>query len=111
MTTVSLEFYAADFGWHEFASVLRGGEVVQAFGLLNLKWEDFSAWEFAREAELGPVEWQTVQDDTPGTLLLRIEFPQAGAAELSARFAPFLHADLTYSCTETVERQTAVTDV
>ncbi len=111
MTTLSLEFYTADFGWHEFASVLRGGEVVQAIGLLNLKWEDFSAWEFARGAELGAVDWQTVRDDTPGILLLQIEFPHAKAAEVSARFAPFLQADLTCSCTETVERQTAVTDV
>jgi hypothetical protein len=110
-TAVSLEFYAADFGWNDFSSLLRGGEIVHVAGVLNLKWADFSAWEFVREAELGLVTWQAVRDDTPSTLFLQIQFRQVGAAEVSARSASFLHAGLTYSCTETVERQTAVTEV
>ena len=112
MTTLRLEFYAADFGWNVFSSVLHGGEIVGITGVLNLKWADFSAVEFAREAGLdGRVEWEAVRDDTPGILSLKIEFRQTGAAEVRARLAPFLHADVTYSCTETVERQTAVTEV
>jgi hypothetical protein len=111
VTALSLEFYATDFCWNDFSSLMRGGEIVHIAGVLNLKWADFSAWEFVREAKLGPVEWQAVRDDTPSTVRLKIEFQQAGAAEVSARLTPFLHADLTCSCTETVERQTAVTEV
>ncbi len=50
-----------------------------ATGILNARWEDFSALEVAQNAGLTEVAWDCVSDDTPGTLELVVWYPHLEA--------------------------------
>jgi hypothetical protein len=69
----------------DFEQIVHDGEVVRARGVLNKRWEDFSAAELARETGLKDVEWDIVQDDTPGSLSLTIEYPSLSGEDIEAR--------------------------
>ncbi len=100
MTTLMVTFDTSAFGKTEFDEIMQGGVLLHTAGLLNLKWEEFSALEAARELGLSPVEWDAVRDDTPGTLtcviLYRVLSPNDLQARLLASYIvdyDFLHAD------------------
>ena len=44
------------------------GTLLSVSGLLNLRWEEFSALDAARELGLQNVTWEAVRDETPGSL-------------------------------------------
>lgn len=98
--------------WPDLEQVLRGGQVIRAAGVLNIRWEDFSALDFAREAGLQEVIWDALQDDTCGSLELTVLYFQATQAEIAARVTdPYVRIALDdYDLTETVDRQIAETD-
>ncbi len=57
-------------------ALLHGGHILHSVGILNIRWEDFSALELAQKAGLTGVIWDRVFDDTPGTLVLTVWYPQ-----------------------------------
>ena len=88
MTTLTITVDTSGFGRAAFDEIMQGGVLLRTTGRLNLKWEEFSALEVAREVGLSPVEWDAVRDDTPGTLtcviLYRVLSPDALQTRLLA---------------------------
>ena len=99
MIILTVDFDTSAFGKAEFDALLAGGMLLRAAGLLNLKWEEFSALDAAREIGLHDVEWDAVQDDTPGSLTCVIGYAALPPADLTARLlAPFvLDYDVSHS--------------
>ena len=61
--------------------------MLHAAGILNTRWEDFSAVEVAKSVGLIGVAWDAVADDTPGTLELTLWYPQRNADSLRMQLA------------------------
>lgn len=85
MTILIVTFDTSAFGKAEFDAFIPGGMLLRTEGLLNLKWEEFSALDAAREIGLHDVEWDAVRDDTPGTLTCVIGYHALAPADLEAR--------------------------
>ena len=98
--------------WPDYEQVISGGQVVRTRGVINARYEDFSALDFARDAGLQGVEWDALQDDTAGSIELSVLFYQSTLEEITARVNdPDVQKALeSYDLTETVERHTAETD-
>lgn len=91
MTTLTVTVDTAAFGKAEFDEILQGGVLLHTAGLLNLKWEEFSALDTARELGLSPVEWEAVQDDTPSSLTFVILYRLLLPDDLQERLlAPYI---------------------
>ena len=91
MTTLTVTFDTSAFGRAEFDEIIPGGMLLRTAGLLNLKWEEFSALDAAREIGLHDVKWDAVQDDTPGTLTCMILYRVLSPDDLQARLlAPYI---------------------
>ena len=85
MTTLTVTVDTAGFGRTEFDALMQGGVILHTEGLLNLKWEEFSALDTARELGLSPVKWDAVQDDTPGSLTCVILYRALSPDDLQPR--------------------------
>ncbi len=72
LVTITLDTSSA--GKEEVEDITLGGKVICAAGLINLKWEDFSAIDVARSIGLQETLWQSSYDDTPGFLTLTIHY-------------------------------------
>ena len=68
-------------------TLLQGGQTLHAVGFLNTRWEEFSALEVAQNAGLTQVEWNTVADDTPGTLQLTVCYLECDSDSIRQRLA------------------------
>ena len=91
MTTLTVTLDTAAFGRAEFDKIIPGGMLLRTAGLLNLKWEEFSALDAAREIGLHDVEWDAVRDDTPGSLTCVILYRVLSPDDLQARLlAPYV---------------------
>lgn len=97
MTTLEITFDTSAFGKAELDEMLQGGVLLHTAGLLNLKWEEFSALETARELGLSPVEWDAVRDDTPGSLTCVILYRDLSPADLQARLCTPYIVDYDFS--------------
>lgn len=95
--------------WPDYENLVRGGQIINAEGVINTLYEDFSALDFAREARFHGVVWDTLQDHTCGSFQMTILYYQATLASITARMNdPNIENTLEdYDLTETVERQTA----
>ncbi len=85
MITVAITFDAHALGREEYDKIAQSGRVIGASGLLNLRWEEFSALEAARELDLHDVAWEATRDDTPGTLTCIIRYEDVPLPELEGR--------------------------
>lgn len=86
MITVTVTFDTHAVSRDDYVKILRSGTVLSASGLLNLRWEDFSALDTAREFNLRDVAWEATRDDTPGILTCIIRYENAILSELAERF-------------------------
>ena len=68
MITLAVSFDTQSFNRADYDQIASGGVLLGAAGLLNLRWEEFSALKAARELGLHEVKWEAVWDNTPGTL-------------------------------------------
>ena len=68
MTILNVTFDTASFDRDIYRKIASGGVLMSVSGLINLKWEEFSALDIARELNFHEVVWDAVWDDTPGTL-------------------------------------------
>ena len=95
MTIASFEMYWAGSEITRPISdtLLEGGIILSAEGILNRKWDDFAAAEVAeemglREREIN-VNWDYTHDDTPSSLTCRVLFPELSPGEIEKRFAGY----------------------
>lgn len=66
--------------------LIQGGQTLHSVGTLNARWEEFSALEAAQNAGISDVIWDTVYDDTAGSLELTIWYPQLDQDSIKQRF-------------------------
>ncbi len=85
MTTIAVTFDTQAVSKDDFDKVAQGGTVLGAAGLLNLRWEEFSALDAARELDLHGVVWEAARDDTPGSLTCVIRYDTFTLPELQER--------------------------
>ena len=85
MTTIAVTFDTQALSREDFDKVAQGGVMLGASGLLNLRWEEFSALEAARVLDLHGVVWEAVRDDTPGSLTCVIRYDTLALPELEKR--------------------------
>ena len=97
MTTLTVTFDTQSFDPNTYAGIASGGVLLRAAGLLNLKWEEFSALEAAQELGLHSVDWEAVRDNSPGSLTCIFRFDTFDAPSLQARLqaAPVLDYELS----------------
>lgn len=92
MTVVVFEVYGAGSGLTRstFDALMAGGILLGAEGVLNQKWDDFSAEQavadFGLQERGVTVDWDYTQDDTPSSLACRVLFPALSPSEIERRF-------------------------
>ncbi len=74
MIILEVTFDTTALGREEYDQIASHGTVLTVSGLLNLRWEEFSALDAARALGLQNVEWEAVRDSTPGTLTCLIAY-------------------------------------
>jgi len=84
IATITLDTSVA--GNEDIEALLLDGEVISVTGLINLKWEDFSAIDTARNSGLQGILWQSSYDDTPGSLSLTVRYSSLSTNDVTARF-------------------------
>ena len=86
MITVTVTFDSQALSRNDFDKIVLSGMILSASGLLNLRWEEFSALDAARELNLHDVAWEATRDDTPGSLTCIIRYDTVTLPELEERF-------------------------
>jgi hypothetical protein len=87
MTFLNVTFDTQCLCPSDLTRFLQGGQMLRAVGILNARWEDFSALNVARDAGLTEVAWDCVVDETPGTLELTVWYPHIQAEVIRQRVA------------------------
>lgn len=77
MTLLNVTFDTQTLAAAGLKRFLQKGQILRAVGILNVRWEDFSALDVAREAGLSGVVWESISDDTSGTLELIVWYPHS----------------------------------
>ncbi len=85
MTTLEISFDAQTLNDNVFHDILRDGILLRACGLINLRWDDFSAQRLFSSLGLSDVIWETTRDDTPGTLTCLVFYAGKTQEEIGAR--------------------------
>lgn len=85
MTILSVTFDTQAQSVNGINSLIQGGQIIQATGILNRRWDEYSALEIAEESGLVDVTWDCVYDDTPSTLELTIWYPHLSINRLQER--------------------------
>ncbi len=86
MIIIAVTFDSQALSREGFGQIVQGGMVLGTSGLLNLRREEFSALDAAREIGLHGVAWEATRDDTPGTLTCVIRYDALALPELQERF-------------------------
>lgn len=68
MILLEVTFDTMALGREDYDRIASQGTVLNVAGLLNLRWEEFSALDAAHALGLQNVEWEAVRDSTPGSL-------------------------------------------
>lgn len=85
MTSFVLDTQAASA--EDMQSVLHGGQIVHAAGLVNTRWKEESALHLANQLALKDVAWEYAADDTPGMLELTVWYPFCTEAQVQQRLS------------------------
>lgn len=87
MVIAEFSFYTADVSKDMFDALVLDGRVLRTHGVINARWDDFSASESVDRFGLAKVEWDVVNDDTPGSLTLEVEYRGHDRWEIGSRMA------------------------
>jgi hypothetical protein len=68
MVILSISLDTQTVSVSNIAALLAEGQIIHVEGIINIRWDEFSAKEVSRELALYDVEWERVDDDTPGRL-------------------------------------------
>lgn len=82
MTFLNVTFDTQCVDVNELKTLLQEGQVLHSAGILNRRWDDFSAFEIAQKVDIPGVIWDNVFDDTAGSLELTIWYPFVGSDSL-----------------------------
>ncbi len=82
MFTLTITFDTQSFSREGYEQIVKNGQLLGASGVLNLRWEEFSALDAARQVNLHPVIWETTRDDTPGSLTCIIHYENVALPEV-----------------------------
>lgn len=85
MTILEIAFDAQTLNDDAFHEILSDGILLRTCGLINLRWDDFSAQKIASDLGLKGIVWEITRDDTPGTLSCLIFYPDKTRQEIKSR--------------------------
>lgn len=74
MITATLTLDSQSIGKEAFEKLVRDGKILSAKGIINTRWDEVSALDLVRDLNLEEVEWDYVEDDSPGSLTVVVEF-------------------------------------
>ncbi len=74
MIILTVTFDTLALSREDYDKIALCGTLLNVSGLLNLRWEEFSALDAARELGLQNVEWEAARDDTPSSLTCRLAY-------------------------------------
>ncbi len=63
MVLVTITFDTQGTSPDDIRDLIKGGQVMHTAGILNTRWEDYSALHVAEQADLHTVEWDYTGDD------------------------------------------------
>ena len=87
MTILNVTFDTQCVSASDITALVQGGQTLHTAGIINVRWEDFSASDVARDAGLTEVVWDCVADDTAGTLALTVWYSQLAPDLIRQRVA------------------------
>lgn len=96
ITAVEIDTQIADT--EQLRRILADGQLLHAGGIINTRWQEYSAQEIAEAAGIENVCWDVVADDTPGMLELTIWYPRQSRQEIAMRLSQqksIEHYDIT----------------
>ena len=85
MATVFITLNTTQVDTNDFETFVRDGEVISASGVINLRWEDFTAIDIAERLGFQEVNWDALGDDTPGSLSVTVCYPYLSSLAIEAR--------------------------
>lgn len=85
MTLLEVGFDAQTLTEDTFRRVVAGGILLKACGLVNRRWDDYSAQECATALGVENVTWEIVHDDTPGVFSCLLFYPHLTQQEVLRR--------------------------
>ncbi len=87
MVTLEITLDTQAFAKDDFAVLLRNGVLLTATGVINRRWEEYSAIEAAAGFGLQTVTWEQTWDDTPGSLTCLLGYWLPTKAEIQSRLS------------------------
>ena len=84
MITLNIILDTQVFAKDDFDFLLVNGILLSVTGVVNRRWEDFSAIQAAKQFGLQNVGWEQTWDDTPGSLTFLIGYPSRTKAEIQS---------------------------
>ncbi len=85
MVTLEITVDSQTFTEDDFAVLQKGGRVLCVTGILNRRWEDYSAQAAAKCFGLSSVQWEQTLDDTPGSLTCLLGYAHCTKADIETR--------------------------
>ena len=85
MVTLMITLDTQTFAKEDFDVLLQDGILLKVIGLVNHRWEEFSAVQTANRFGLRPVFWEETWDDTPGNLTCHFGYWDQTKAQIQCR--------------------------
>lgn len=85
MVTLEITMDSQAFSGDDFAMLSQGGTLLSATGILNRRWEDYSAQAAAECFGLSSVQWEQTWDDTPGSLTCLLGYAHCTKTDIETR--------------------------
>jgi hypothetical protein len=87
MVALNITVDTQNFTKDDFAVLIQGGLLLHVSGVVNYRWEEWSAIKASKQFGLRNVMWDQVRDDTPGSLTCLIAYFFNKATEIHIRLA------------------------
>lgn len=85
MVTLEITMDSQTFTEDDFAVLQQGGRVLCVTGILNRRWEEYSARAAAECFGLSSVQWEQTWDDTSGSLTCLFGYAHSTKEEIETR--------------------------
>lgn len=85
MVTLEITVDSQTFTKDEFVILSQNGTVLSVTGILNRRWEDYSAQKAAECFGFSSVQWEQTWDDSPGSLTCLLGYAHCTKMDIEAR--------------------------
>ncbi len=85
MVTLKITVDSQTFAEDDFAVLRQGSRVLCVTGILNRRWEDYSAQKAADCFGLSSIQWEQTWDDTPGSLTCLLGYAHCTRTDIETR--------------------------